>query len=524
MSITQKPKQLFMYCCAHGYIEPAKQVFELKQKPPHAAFRLSRIEYDILFHIVCRDKHSEVAHWLYTICPTIDCTSVQLLVVNVCEQNSLSVVESCWSWLEQTCSNESQLNRAKNNALICACKHGHLHIAQWIRKHHFLDHPTINAAFVVACEEGQMKCARWLLTFNANLHDAFVGACKHNQFQIVEWLLTTCQRDWQKWHKKNRHSAHRRCQPSQCIDITSVSTALRETSQRGWVKMTKWLLHEIVQWKQTPRFSKGDYISKIVQNDVVHAFWRACESGHLDIALHVFGHLYACSNKESASLSALLTSTLCEQVCRNGHLHVLKWIHSMQKNNAPFNCPNKVLQMFGSACDGNLSVVRWLYATMQPSLLVESNEPSLYDSQLRFGLLGACEYGRLDIVKWLLCTVSYTSENKDDAFCAACEEGQLEVAQWLWSTFHMDVSLDYAYAFKHACRHGRLDVVKWLHSLNPSEHRFKLVWTFDLLDKDEDDDKDADEHKDEDECMWLSTQFGLNPDNAFIIESLDTER
>ena len=81
----------------------------------------------------------------------------------------------------------------------------------------------------------------------------------------------------------------------------------------------------------------------------------------------------------------------------------------------------------------------------------------------------ACEYGHLEVAKWLVDTFGLTINNvrsKDNfAFRLTCENGHLEVAKWLVDKFGLniaDVKSQNNYAFCSACENGHLNIMQFL--------------------------------------------------------------
>ena len=83
---------------------------------------------------------------------------------------------------------------------------------------------------------------------------------------------------------------------------------------------------------------------------------------------------------------------------------------------------------------------------------------------LRRALCGACEHGRLEVVKWLHSTFELNVEDvrsfNDHALSMACHKGHLEIAKWLHTTFGTAVRS--SEAIRSAYLSWRVDVLEWM--------------------------------------------------------------
>jgi hypothetical protein len=158
----------------------------------------------------------------------------------------------------------------------------------------------------------------------------------------------------------------------------------------------------------------------------IEGFIEACKSNHPDIAIEVYNHI---ANKEnlSGNLSGLFVYACC-----NNYMNIAK------------------------------------------ILFVVSYQCSCYDSiyvHLNDMFLKACEYGYLEMVKWLYSLGRINIHIHDEyAFRTVCTNGYLELAKWLF-----DISTHFpertrinmiargGQAFRHACANGHLEIIKWLH-------------------------------------------------------------
>lgn len=91
--------------------------------------------------------------------------------------------------------------------------------------------------------------------------------------------------------------------------------------------------------------------------------------------------------------------------------------------------------------------------------------------QLNNVFIQACEYGYLDVVKYLLTSTELTKHanihaHDDAGFRWACENGHLDIVKYLLTspelTEHADIHAYNDYGFRSACEYGHLDIVKYL--------------------------------------------------------------
>jgi hypothetical protein len=119
-------------------------------------------------------------------------------------------------------------SREWTHAFHCACKTGHLEIAQWLVETFKLTAEDVrslnNYAFQLACCNGHLEVAQWLVeTFGLTAEDirsstnlAFRWACYNGHLEIAQWLVETFNltdkdiRSWNncafQWAHINKHS------------------------------------------------------------------------------------------------------------------------------------------------------------------------------------------------------------------------------------------------------------------------------------------------------------------------------
>ena len=173
-----------------------------------------------------------------------------------------------------------------SRALIFACKHGHLHVAKWLRTVWAQD---VVSAFVVrmslrfACIRGHLHIVQWLIqSFGLDIHadeeNAFRSACVSGDEATVRWLFD---RGGVDIHACNHHAFRLACgygcfRVAQWlvslggVDIHACTDeAFRLASEKGRLATVQWL------------FAQGG-VDIHAEGDV--CFRTACRKGHLHLA------------------------------------------------------------------------------------------------------------------------------------------------------------------------------------------------------------------------------------------------
>jgi ankyrin repeat protein len=135
--------------------------------------------------------------------------------------------------------------------------------------------------------------------------------------------------------------------------------------------------------------------------------------------------------------------------CCEGHLQAAKMIKEMY----PDYRINYSLVLQHSCQYGHLNIIKWL--TIE--------EIGYYEACTLFRF--SCLYGQLDIAQWLFktCHILGVRDENDYAFRYSCRNGHLDVAKWLLKMeYHINIYEHDHYACRWAAKNGHFDVVKWL--------------------------------------------------------------
>ncbi len=150
--------------------------------------------------------------------------------------------------------------------------------------------------------------------------------------------------------------------------------------------------------------------------------------------------------------------------------------------------------------------------------------PSTDTSLSRFTLSALCQYGRLDIARWLVASRRLSgvdaSMDDDHALRLACENGHSDVAKWLKAEFWLSPKNARAvdnYALRMACANGHLELAKWLVAefwLNTEDARSADGYALRL----------ACDNGHLETAKWLTVCFGLTAEDARIADDYALRR
>lgn len=128
-----------------------------------------------------------------------------------------------------------------------------------------------------------------------------------------------------------------------------------------------------------------------------------------------------------------------------GHNEIVKFLLM----NGAMNFNTGIIEAFNYACQNDrIEIIK---------LLIEL-KPDIYTND---ALILACEYGHLDIVKFLLRNGSNIHHYNDQALSSACESGNYMIAKFLLDC-KANVNTDNNEALHLACQEGHIEIVKLL--------------------------------------------------------------
>lgn len=136
--------------------------------------------------------------------------------------------------------------------------------------------------------------------------------------------------------------------------------------------------------------------------------------------------------------------------CKKGYLDIVKWLYHVYENKKKFPL-NEAIEK--SSLNGHYNVVFWL------SKLVESkqieNNKELFEK--------CCQKGFLNISKLLKNVFHIRDTDLNEALILSCEYGYLELAKWLYSLYNTYKQNDHINkAFELSCLNGHIGIAKWL--------------------------------------------------------------
>ena len=143
---------------------------------------------------------------------------------------------------------------------------------------------------------------------------------------------------------------------------------------------------------------------------------------------------------------------LLNESIKYGKLDVCKYICSYK-----YMICGSAYTRFKTSCEyGHLDIAKWLwkiYGGFRGCFLA-------FES--------ACVNGHLNIMKWLYEMNNYNIiVNYSNVFMYSCENGHIEAANWLLNNFNKKINIHHEdeYAFRWSCHNGHLNIAKWLYKL-----------------------------------------------------------
>lgn len=115
------------------------------------------------------------------------------------------------------------------------------------------------------------------------------------------------------------------------------------------------------------------------------------------------------------------------------------------------------LNLLEKSCEyGQLEIIKWLAKRL---VIRHDKLHRIFES--------ACEHGRLEVAQWLVETHGDLDIHAfdDRAFRLSCSCGRTHIAKWLVGLGGVDVHICLDDAFRAACKYAHLDTAKWLHGL-----------------------------------------------------------
>lgn len=245
-------------------------------------------------------------------------------------------------------------------------------------------------------------------------------------------------------------------------------------------------------------------LSNVVDRITSKAFITLCGNGHLECVRWMF---------EKYNLKEIRTLNALHLACKNGHLETAKWLVDafIITTDHLRRSENKALR---TACiDGKVEIVRWLHSRFELNaedartlnyealygaaahghneilaILFDTFKLTLEDARSNRcqALRSACTHGHLSTAKFMFekCELTPPDASKYDLFKMSCEYGQLNILKWLvdlmkatdscWGQLGEYVPSPSSWDFMKnwglilATEHGHVDVVEWLLTCTPS--------------------------------------------------------
>lgn len=311
----------------------------------------------------------------------------------------------------------------------------------------------------------------------------FYKSCLKSHFESVQWLYKLNQIfqqfDFNETYYSFRYDTER--EDPDCLDTdgyygqdSNLITSIFSVACNN-LNIAKWLYN----FDTVAKIDFGTW-------DNSYLLSNACENGHLDMVKW----LHSICIEKSISINY---QKLFNNCYNDKSLEVMKWLYSLEE----FVIDMHDTSCFYRACILNQTkIVEYLYSISNGCVNIH------YDDELYFR--ESCRHGNLEMVKWLLNISVLTGNkidihiNKDEAFLNACKSGNLElvkflvlldgkinvhtqkkkafricceighlqILQYLYSVSLFDIREKDELLFRLSCRNGHLEIVKWLLSLN----------------------------------------------------------
>ena len=228
-----------------------------------------------------------------------------------------------------------------------------------------LDHAM--KGFIWNCENGYLDIAKWLYSrydheFKCDINKAFILSCANGHLDVVQWL----------------HSH---------VNVNNKNKAFNISCKNGYLDIAQWLY----------------LCDNVSVNDRNVAFRMSCANGHINLVqwLYSLGGIDLPSLKRRSEASEKIGFSRFSEdfnadcmdepfklACKNGHITVAKWLHSLGGVN--IHADNEYA--FRTSCEnGHIDVAQWLHSLGGVNIYADNE----------YAFRTSCENGYTDLAQWL---------------------------------------------------------------------------------------------------------------------------
>jgi ankyrin repeat protein len=189
-------------------------------------------------------------------------------------------------------------------------------------------------------------------------------------------------------------------------------------------------------------------------------FLEACKNGKIEVAQLVYSkekfnkdsflndiqdNFFVSMLEKNNMISFNIYNKAFLMACTYGHIDIAKWLLTLdEKPDIHYDID---INFSNSCMNGHLEIAKWLL-TLDNKIDIHNDDNSAF--------ISACCHGRLDVAKWL-----YSLDKFDiyEVFVSVCESEQLE-------DDNLNIHAENEGALRKACEFSRINIIKWLYSLD----------------------------------------------------------
>jgi len=344
-----------------------------------------------------------------------------------------------------------------NNLFLNFCRDGNINDVKLFLVNYEIKTIDKLAGFKLACYNNYLDIVKLLYS---NLYKVNIGgedeyifryACSNGNLELIQWILEvrpktriSIQNDYAfRYACRNGHleTAKYLYNLKKNINIhANDNHAFRFACMNNFIDIVKWL----VEIDNEFDISFNDYFG----------FRIACEYGYFELAKFLNSVFFIDIH--------VLNEYAFRYACKNGNEEIMKWLLTLGN----INIHAEKDYAFRFACENNhLEIVKFLYKFIEDKNIINNN---LY--------VDICYFGHIDILQWFV-EVKKDAYVRGVCFKNVCLNGFKNIAKYLYETMNEEITDD---LFVEVCEYGRLEIVQWIleinHQINMKKAYEKAVW------------------------------------------------